>query len=66
MKHSKMIVGVDIAKQVFQLRWVEYETGEMMNLQLKRYKFLEHFVNHKPCLEVILLITKISPLSRWL
>lgn len=50
MKHSKTIVGVDIAKQVFQLHWVENETGEMVSLKVKRHKFLEHFVNHTPCL----------------
>lgn len=50
MNHSKSIVGVDIAKQVFQLHWVEIETGEIVNLQLKRDKFLQHFVNCAPCL----------------
>ncbi|GAC1430881.1 MAG: IS110-like element ISPa11 family transposase [Burkholderiaceae bacterium] len=42
--------GVDIAKNVFQLHWVEPETGEVMNRQIKRAKFLEHFANHTPCL----------------
>lgn len=28
MKHSKTIVGVDTAKRVFQLHWVEMETGD--------------------------------------
>jgi transposase len=50
MKHSKAIVGIDIAKQVFQLHWVEYETGEMVSMQVKRNKFLEHFSNRTPCL----------------
>lgn len=50
MKHSKTIVGVDTAKRVFQLHWVEMETGEMVNLQVKREKFLEHFANRAPCL----------------
>jgi len=48
MKHT--VVGVDIAKRVFQLYWVEKETGEIVNLQLKREKFLEHFANRAPCL----------------
>lgn len=50
MKHSKTIVVVDTAKRVFQLHWVEMETGEMVNLQVKREKFLEHFANRAPCL----------------
>jgi transposase len=50
MKHSKTIIGVDIAKQVFQLHWVETETGEMVSLQVKRHKFLAHFSNLPPCL----------------
>ncbi|MGH8603743.1 MAG: IS110 family transposase [Gammaproteobacteria bacterium] len=47
MKHT--VVGVDSAKRVFQLYWVEVETGEIVNLQLKREKFLEHFANRAPC-----------------
>lgn len=42
--------GVDIAKNVFQLYWVDPETGEVFNKQIKRAKFLEHFVNRAPCL----------------
>ncbi|MGH8654487.1 MAG: IS110 family transposase, partial [Gammaproteobacteria bacterium] len=30
--------------------WVEMETGEIINLPLKREKFLEHFANRAPCL----------------
>ena len=48
MKHT--VVGVDIAKRVFQLHWVDMETGEIVSLQLKREKFLEHFANWAPCL----------------
>jgi transposase len=44
------VVGVDIAKRVFQLHWVEADTGEMVSVQLKRGKFLEHFTNRAPCL----------------
>ena len=50
MNTSKTVVGVDIAKRVFQLHWVERETGEIVNLQLKRGKFLEHFASRAPCL----------------
>ena len=31
-------IGVDIAKQVFQLHWVEPETDEIVALQLEREK----------------------------
>jgi transposase len=44
-----IVVGVDIAKRVFQLHWVEPETGEIVALQLKREKFLEHFANRSTC-----------------
>ncbi|CAN5889391.1 hypothetical protein BH11PSE13_BH11PSE13_42770 [soil metagenome] len=43
------VVGVDLAKNVFQAYWVEPETGEIRNVQLKRAKFLEHFANRAPC-----------------
>jgi transposase len=43
-------VGVDIAERVFQLPWVEIESGEMVSLQLQRAKFPEHFANRQPCL----------------
>jgi transposase len=47
---NRIVVGVDIAKRVFQLHWVEAATGEIVALQLKREKFLEHFVNRSSCL----------------
>ena len=50
MKTSRTVVGVDTAKRVFQLYWVELETGEIMGLKLTREKFLEHFANRAPCL----------------
>lgn len=50
MKGSKTVVGIDIAKRVFQLHWIDLETGEMVSLQLKREKFLEHFANRQSCL----------------
>lgn len=43
-------VGVDIAKNVFQLHWIEPETGEIIRKQVKRASFLEHFANREPCL----------------
>jgi transposase len=50
MKVSKTVVGIDIAKRVFQLHWIDQETGEIGSLQLKREKFLEHFANRASCL----------------
>jgi len=42
--------SADIAKRVFQLHWVEVESGEVKSVQLKREKFLEHFSNRARCL----------------
>ena len=50
MQGNSTVVGVDIAKRVFQLHWVEMKTGELMNLRLTRAKFPEHFANRAPCL----------------
>ena len=50
MKCNRTVVGVDTAKRVFQLYWVDMETGEIVDLRLTRAKFLEHFVNRAPCL----------------
>lgn len=50
MNTSKTVVGVDIAKQVFQVHWVNSETGEVFSKQLKRAKFLEHFATMAPCM----------------
>ncbi|CAG4927326.1 IS110 family RNA-guided transposase [Paraburkholderia gardini] len=47
MKHTT--VGVDIAKNVIQLYWVEPDTGEIVNKPIKRAAFLEYFANHPPC-----------------
>lgn len=43
-------VGVDIAKNVFQVHYVDQETGEVVNKPIKRAKFLEHFANRARCL----------------
>ena len=50
MKTGRTVVGVDAAKRVFQLHWVDMETGEIVDLRLTRAKFLEHFANRAPCL----------------
>jgi transposase len=47
MKHT--VVGVDVAKRVFQLHWVENDSGEIVSLKLKREKFLEHFAKRTRC-----------------
>jgi transposase len=48
MKHS--IYGVDLAKSVFQVYWVDQTTGEVFNKQIKRAKFLDFFSNLTPSL----------------
>ncbi|SFV10899.1 IS110 family transposase, partial [Pseudoduganella namucuonensis] len=51
MNNSTPIVyGIDIAKNVFQLQWVDPQTGEVFNKQIKRAAFLAHFANRAPCL----------------
>uniref|UniRef100_UPI0016418994 IS110 family transposase n=1 Tax=Burkholderia gladioli TaxID=28095 RepID=UPI0016418994 len=42
-------VGVDIAKNVFQVHYVDRETGEIVNKPIKRAKFLEFFANRTAC-----------------
>lgn len=44
-----MPVGVDIAKQVFQVHLVDAQTGEIINRAIKRAAFLDYFVNRAPC-----------------
>ena len=34
------VIGLDIAKHVFQLHSVDMETGEIINVQIKRAKVL--------------------------
>jgi transposase len=43
-------VGVDIAKSVIQVHWVDGETGEIINRAIRRHRFLEYFANRTPCL----------------
>jgi len=43
-------VGVDIAKTVFQVHYIDPETGEIVNKAVKRAKFLQHFANRASCL----------------
>jgi transposase len=51
--NGKQVIGLDIAKHVFQLHTVDMSTGEIVNLQIKRAKVLEHFANKQPCLIAI-------------
>lgn len=44
------VIGLDIAKNVFQLHTVDMSTGEIVNVQLKRAKVLGHFANRVPYL----------------
>lgn len=43
------VVGLDIAKLVFQMHTVDLSTGEIVNVQIRRAKVLEHFANRAPC-----------------
>lgn len=47
---TKTVDGVDSPTLVFQLHWVNAQTGEVFSKQIKRAKFLEHFVNKPSCL----------------
>lgn len=48
--NGQQVVGLDIAKLVFQLHTVDMGTGEIINVQIKRAKVLEYFVNKSKCL----------------
>ena len=49
MQAIRTVVGVDTAKRVFQLHWVDPATGEMVDQRVSRAKFLEHFANREAC-----------------
>jgi transposase len=51
--NGQQVVGLDIAKKVFQLHTVDMGTGEIINVQIKRAKVVEHFANRNPCLIAI-------------
>lgn len=48
MKHS--VIGMDIAKQVFQLHSVDSETGEVERIKLRRDEVLPYFAGRTPVL----------------
>ncbi|RKR31257.1 hypothetical protein B0G82_7392 [Paraburkholderia sp. BL17N1] len=43
-------VGIDIAKTVFQVHYVDEDTDEIVNKPIKRAALLEHFANRLRCL----------------
>ncbi len=47
------VFGLDLAKRVFQLHWVDMETGEICRRQLKRQQVSEFFTNRKPGIVVM-------------
>ena len=49
---ERTVIAVDIAKKVFQLHWVEMDTGCIERLQLKRARMLEWFANRTAALVV--------------
>lgn len=51
--NGQQVMGLDIAKHVFQLHTVDMGTGEIVNVQIKRARVLEHFVNKPACLIAI-------------
>ncbi|MCG9682878.1 IS110 family transposase [Vibrio sp. Isolate23] len=42
------VFGIDIAKQVFQIHWVDQETGEIHLDKVKRKDFVQYFANQQP------------------
>ena len=44
------LIGIDIAKSVFQIYTCDTQTGEITNVQVKRDKVLESFANSGKCL----------------
>lgn len=47
------VIAIDIAKKVFQLHWVEPDTGNIEKLKLKRSQMLEWFASRQPVLVAI-------------
>jgi transposase len=51
--NGQQVIGLDIAKNVFQLHTVDMATGQIINIQLKRAKVAEYFANKPACLIAI-------------
>ena len=47
---NRTAVGVDIARNLFQVHYIDAATGEIVNKPIKRVKFVEFFANRGPCL----------------
>jgi transposase len=47
------VIAIDIAKKVFQLHWVDPESGSIERLKLKRDQILPWFANRQPSLVMI-------------
>jgi len=47
------VIAIDIAKKVFQLHWVEPDSGSIERLKLKRAQVLPWFANRAPALVVM-------------
>lgn len=47
------VIAIDIAKKVFQLHWVDPETGHIERLQLKRAQMLPWFAN-RDCAQIVM------------
>lgn len=47
---KRNVFGVDIAKEIFQVHWVDIETGEIHSERVKRNQFLAFFINREPAL----------------
>lgn len=45
-----MPIGVDIAKNIIQVHYIDEGTGEIINKSIKRVKFIDFFANRCPCL----------------
>jgi transposase len=43
-------VGIDIAKHVFQIHYVDEQSGKTISKQLSRAKLVNYFANRAPCL----------------
>ena len=43
-------VGVDIAKHLMQVHFIDEHSGEVIDKQIKREAFLKYFSNREPCL----------------
>lgn len=50
LNNFQATIGIDIAKNVFQVYCVDNVTGEISNKQLTREEMHEYFANRQPCL----------------